>query len=114
MGARMMSGQTKYHVELETKLANFVGKPAGFLLNYGYQGIMSVIDGMLDRKDVVVYDSDCHAYIIDGLRMTLAKRFVYPHNDIENCAKQLERATKLAEKQGGGHNSERFPQWFHG
>ncbi len=102
MGARMMSGQTKYHVELETKLANFVGKPAGFLLNYGYQGIMSVIDGMLDRKDVVVYDSDCHACIIDGLRMTLGKRFVFPHNDIENCAKQLERATKLAEKQGGG------------
>jgi glycine C-acetyltransferase len=102
MGARMMSGQTKYHEELETKLANFVGKPRGFLLNYGYQGIMSVIDAILDRKDVVVYDSDCHACIIDGLRMSLAKRFVFPHNDIENCDKQLAKATALAEKQGGG------------
>ena len=102
MGARMMSGQTTKHEELETKLANFVGKESGFLLNYGYQGIMSIIDAMLDRKDVVVYDSDCHACIIDGLRMSLAKRFVFPHNDIENCETQLQRATRLAEKQGGG------------
>ncbi len=102
MGARMMSGQTKYHEELEQKLAEFVGKKSGYLLNYGYQGIMSIIDSILDRKDVVVYDSDCHACIIDGLRMSLAKRFVYPHNDIENCEKQLERATKLADQQGGG------------
>ena len=102
MGARMMSGQTKYHEELENKLANFVGKQSGFLLNYGYQGVISILDSMLDRKDVVVYDSDCHACIIDGLRLTLAKRFVFPHNDIDNCAKQLERATRLAEKQGGG------------
>ena len=102
MGARMMSGQTDKHIELETKLANFVGKESGYLLNYGYQGIMSVIDAILDRKDVVVYDSDCHACIIDGLRMSFAKRFVYPHNDMEGCEKQLERATKLADEQGGG------------
>ena len=102
MGARMMSGQTKYHEQLEQDLATFVDKESGFLLNYGYQGIMSVIDAMLDRKDVVVYDSDCHACIIDALRMTLAKRFVFPHNEIDKCEKQLEKASKLAEKQGGG------------
>jgi len=102
MGARMMSGQTKKHEELEDKLAKFVNKEKAYLLNYGYQGMASIIDSMLDRNDVVVYDSDCHACILDGLRMTLAKRFVFPHNDIENCEKQLQRATNLAAKQNGG------------
>lgn len=102
MGARMMSGQTTLHEQLEDELAEFVQKEKSYLLNYGYQGIMSVIDSILDRKDVVVYDSECHACIIDGLRMHLGKRYVFPHNDIESCEKQLERATKLAAETGGG------------
>ncbi|MEP1086084.1 aminotransferase class I/II-fold pyridoxal phosphate-dependent enzyme [Algoriphagus sp.] len=102
MGARMMSGQTTLHEQLEDELAAFVNKEKAYLLNYGYQGIMSVIDSLLDRKDVVVYDSECHACIIDALRMHLGKRYVFPHNDIENCEKQLERATKLANETGGG------------
>jgi len=102
MGARMMSGQTDLHEQLERELAAFVGKESAYLLNYGYQGIMSVIDSILDRKDVVVYDSECHACIIDALRMHLGKRYVFPHNDIESCEKQLQRATKLAEETGGG------------
>ncbi len=102
MGARMMSGQTSLHEKLEEELAAFVGKEKAYLLNYGYQGIMSVIDSLLDRKDVVVYDSECHACIIDALRMHLGKRYVFPHNDIESCEKQLERATKLSNETGGG------------
>lgn len=102
MGARMMSGQTDLHEQLENELAEFVGKESAYLLNYGYQGIMSAIDALLDRKDVVVYDSECHACIIDALRMHLGKRYVFPHNDIENCEKQLQRAVKLAEETGGG------------
>ncbi|MEQ9467870.1 MAG: aminotransferase class I/II-fold pyridoxal phosphate-dependent enzyme [Ekhidna sp.] len=102
MGARMMTGNSDYHDQLEQELADFVSKPTGMLLNYGYQGIMSVIDALVDRKDVVVYDAECHACIIDALRMHIGKRFVFPHNDIENCAKQLKRATKLANEQGGG------------
>jgi glycine C-acetyltransferase len=102
MGARMMSGQTSYHEELENKLAEFVNKEAGYLLNYGYQGMVSIIDSLLDRKDVVVYDSDSHACILDGLRLHIGKRFVFAHNDMESCEKQLQRATKLAGETGGG------------
>lgn len=102
MGARMMSGQTIYHEELERKLAHFVGKEAGYLLNYGYQGMVSIIDSLLDRKDVVVYDSEAHACILDGLRLHIGKRFVFPHNNMEKCEKELQRATKLAEQTGGG------------
>jgi glycine C-acetyltransferase len=102
MGARMMSGQTVYHEELERKLAKFVGKEAGYLLNYGYQGMVSIIDSLLDRKDVVVYDSEAHACILDGLRLHIGKRFVFPHNNMEKCEKELQRATKLAEQTGGG------------
>ncbi len=102
MGARMMSGQTKYHEQLEQDLATFVGKKAGYLLNYGYQGMVSIIDTLVDRHDVIVYDSDAHACILDGMRMQVCKRFVYPHNNMVNLEKQLERATKLANKNGGG------------
>ena len=102
MGARMMSGQTKYHEQLEQDLATFVGKESGYLLNYGYQGMLSVIDSLIDRHDVIVYDSEAHACILDGMRMQVGKRFVYPHNNIENLEKQLQRAEKLAEKNGGG------------
>jgi len=102
MGARMMSGNTKYHEQLERELAEFVGKPDAFLLNYGYQGMVSIIDALVDRNDVIVYDGESHACIIDGLRLHMGKRFVYQHNDIDSAAKQLARASKLVEQSGGG------------
>ncbi|AZQ62072.1 pyridoxal phosphate-dependent aminotransferase family protein [Flammeovirga pectinis] len=101
MGARMMSGNSNLIEEFEQEISSFVGKEDTMVLNFGYQGIMSVIDALLDRKDVVVYDSECHACIIDGLRMHVGKRFVFPHNDITSCEKQLQRATKLVEETGG-------------
>jgi glycine C-acetyltransferase len=102
MGARMMSGESNFHEQLENELAEFVQKEAGMLLNYGYQGIMSIIDALLDRHDVVVYDKDNHACIYDGIRMHLGKRFPFEHNDIESVRKQLEKATKAAQESGGG------------
>lgn len=102
MGARMMSGQTAKHEELESQLADFVGKDDAFLLNYGYQGMVSIIDALVNRNDVIVYDSESHACILDGLRLHMGKRYVFPHNNIEKLEKQLERATKLAEKNMGG------------
>ena len=102
MGARMMSGNSIYHEQLEQELAAFVGKPDAFLLNYGYQGMVSIIDSLVDRNDVIVYDGESHACIIDGLRLHMGKRFVYQHNDIDSARKQLERATKLTELSGGG------------
>ncbi|WP_299576469.1 aminotransferase class I/II-fold pyridoxal phosphate-dependent enzyme [uncultured Sunxiuqinia sp.] len=102
MGARMMSGQTNQHEELEKQLAAYVGKPDSFLLNFGYQGMVSIIDAVCGRNDVIVYDSESHACILDGVRLHMGKRYVYPHNNIENLKIQLTRATKLAEKQGGG------------
>ncbi len=102
MGARMMSGHTKYHEELEQQLASFVGRPSAYLLNYGYQGMVSIISAMVNRNDVIVYDSEAHACIIDGMRLHFGKRFVYPHNDMAKLERELERATKLARKTGGG------------
>lgn len=102
MGARMMSGHTKYHEQLEQELAAFVKKESAYLLNYGYQGMVSIIDSLVDRHDVVVYDSEAHACILDGMRLHVGKRFVYPHNDMENLEKQLQRATKMTETTGGG------------
>jgi glycine C-acetyltransferase len=102
MGARMMSGNSTHHEELEAGLAEFVGKADAFLLNYGYQGMVSIIDSLVNRNDVIVYDAESHACIIDGLRMHMGKRFVYQHNDMESCEKQLERATRLVEQSGGG------------
>ncbi len=102
MGARMMSGQTRYHEQLERELAEFVGKEDTFLLNFGYQGMISIIDSLLSPRDVVVYDAEAHACIIDGLRMHKGKRFVYGHNCEESLRKQLHHATDLAEEQGGG------------
>ncbi len=102
MGARMMSGNSDYHDKLEKELAEFEQKEAAMLLNYGYQGIMSIIDALVDRKDVIVYDAEAHACIIDGLRMHIGKRFVYPHNDVENLEKQLKRASKIVDETGGG------------
>ena len=102
MGARMMSGQTRKHEELERELASFVQKEDAFLLNYGYQGMSSIIDSVTTRNDVIVYDSEAHACILDGMRMSLAKRYVFPHNNMENLERQLERAVKRADQQGGG------------
>ena len=102
MGARMMSGQTEYHLELERQIAEFEGKESAYLLNYGYMGMVSIIDSLLDRHDVVVYDSESHACILDGLRLHIGKRFVYPHNDMVSFEKQLERAKKLTDETGGG------------
>ena len=102
MGARMMSGNSDLHEQLEKELAEFVHKEDSILMNYGYQGIMSAIDAICGRHDVVVYDAECHACIIDALRMIPGHRFVFKHNDVEDCEKQLTRAQALAEKQGGG------------
>jgi glycine C-acetyltransferase len=102
MGARMMSGQTNQHEELERQLARFQGKEDAYLLNYGYQGMVSIIDSLVGRNDVIVYDSESHACILDGVRLHMGKRFVFPHNNMENLEKQLQRAVNLATKQNGG------------
>jgi glycine C-acetyltransferase len=102
MGARMMSGHTDYHEQLQNELADFSQKEAAYLLNFGYQGIMSAIDALVSKDDIIVYDVDCHACIIDGVRLHMGKRFTFKHNDIESLEKNLERATKLAEQQNGG------------
>ncbi|WP_436415256.1 aminotransferase class I/II-fold pyridoxal phosphate-dependent enzyme [Petrimonas sp.] len=105
MGARMMSGQTKYHKELEERLAAFEKKEAAYLLNYGYQGMVSIIDSLCTRKDVIVYDSESHACIMDGIFLHKAKggkSFVFPHNDMERADKMLRFATKQAEENNGG------------
>jgi glycine C-acetyltransferase len=101
MGSRMMSGNSVQHEQLEQELSDFVGKEATFLLNYGYQGIMSAIDALVDRRDVIVYDAESHACIVDGVRLHQGKRFVFKHNDIENCERQLRRATELVKETGG-------------
>ncbi|WP_375242011.1 aminotransferase class I/II-fold pyridoxal phosphate-dependent enzyme [Lacinutrix sp.] len=102
MGARMMSGHTALHEKLQNELAAFVSKEAAYLLNFGYQGIMSTIDALVAKDDIIVYDVDSHACIIDGVRLHMGKRFTYKHNDIESLEKNLERATKMAETTGGG------------
>jgi glycine C-acetyltransferase len=102
MGARMMSGHTSLHEQLQNELAEFVNKEATYLLNFGYQGIMSTIDALVAKDDIIVYDVDSHACIIDGVRLHMGKRFTYKHNDIESLEKNLERATKMAEQTGGG------------
>ncbi len=102
MGARMMSGQTNLHEELERQLADFEKKEDAYLLNFGYPGMVSIIDTLVNRHDVVVYDSEAHACIIDGLRLHMGKRFVFPHNDMAKFERELERATKLANEQKGG------------
>lgn len=102
MGARMMSGNSNPHEQLERELAAFVQKEDAILLNYGYQGVLSIIDAMVDRHDVIVYDAESHACIVDGVRLHAGHRFMFKHNDMESCEKQLQRATRLVEKSGGG------------
>jgi glycine C-acetyltransferase len=101
MGARMMSGNSNYHEQLEAELSAFVEKEDTILCNFGYQAMVSAIDCLVDRHDVIVYDAESHACILDGVRLHMGKRFVFKHNDIEDCDKQLQRATKLAEETGG-------------
>ncbi len=102
MGARMMSGHTDLHEQLQNELAAFVNKEAAYLLNFGYQGILSTIDALVGKDDVIVYDVDAHACIIDGVRLHLGKRFTYKHNDIESIELNLQRAEKIVEQTGGG------------
>nr|WP_194362524.1 aminotransferase class I/II-fold pyridoxal phosphate-dependent enzyme [Rufibacter sediminis] len=102
MGARIMSGNSNNHERLERELAEFVQKEDAFLLNFGYQGVVSIIDALVDRHDVIVYDAESHACIIDGVRLHQGKRFVYQHNNIESLEKQLQRATRLTNETGGG------------
>jgi len=102
MGARMMSGHTDLHEKLQNELAAFVDKEAAYLLNFGYQGMVSTIDALVAKDDIIVYDVDAHACIIDGVRLHMGKRFTYKHNDIVSLEKNLERATKMAEQTGGG------------
>ncbi|WP_033958153.1 aminotransferase class I/II-fold pyridoxal phosphate-dependent enzyme [Psychroserpens jangbogonensis] len=102
MGARMMSGHTDLHEQLQIELAEFVNKEASYLLNFGYQGMVSTIDALVSKDDIIVYDVDAHACIIDGVRLHMGKRFTYKHNDVESLEKNLERATKMAEQTGGG------------
>ncbi|WP_228851723.1 aminotransferase class I/II-fold pyridoxal phosphate-dependent enzyme [Aegicerativicinus sediminis] len=102
MGARMMSGHTDLHEKLQKELAAFVNKEAAYLLNFGYQGMVSTIDALVSKDDIIVYDVDAHACIIDGVRLHMGKRFTYKHNDVESLEKNLERATKMAEQTGGG------------
>lgn len=102
MGARMMSGHTDLHEQLQRELAAFVNKEAAYLLNFGYQGILSTIDALVSKDDVIVYDVDAHACIIDGVRLHMGQRFTYKHNDLESIEKNLMRAERVAEKTGGG------------
>jgi glycine C-acetyltransferase len=102
MGARMMSGNSNYHEQLERELAEFEMKEDAILMNFGYQGIMSAIDAICGRHDVIIYDAESHACIIDGLRLHPGHRYVFKHNDVEDCEKQLQRATALIEKQKAG------------
>ncbi len=102
MGARMMSGNSNHHEQLEKNLAEFVKREDAFLLNFGYQGMVSIIDTLVSRHDVIVYDAESHACIIDGVRLHQGKRYVYTHNDMDSLEKQLERATKLIEGTEGG------------
>ena len=102
MGARMMSGHTELHEQLENELAEFVDKEATYLLNFGYQGILSTVDTLVAKDDVIVYDVDAHACVVDGVRLHIGKRFTYKHYDVESLEKNLQRATKVAKQTGGG------------
>ena len=102
MGARMMSGHTELHEQLQNELAEFVHKEAAYLLNFGYQGILSTVDALVSKDDVIVYDVDAHACIIDGVRLHMGQRFTYKHNDLESIEKNLIRAERVAQKTGGG------------
>ncbi|TSA64506.1 MAG: pyridoxal phosphate-dependent aminotransferase family protein, partial [Sediminibacterium sp.] len=102
MGARMMSGNSNYHEQLEAELAAFEHKEDSILMNFGYQGIMSAIDAICGRHDVIVYDAEAHACILDGMRLHTGHRYVFKHNDIEDFEKQMVRATALLEKQQAG------------
>ena len=102
MGARIMSGETDAHIQLEKELAEFTQKEGALLLNFGYQGIMSIVDACLSRHDVVVYDRDDHACIMDGIRMHQGPKYAFKHNDIDHFLVRMEQAKKEAEKRNSG------------
>lgn len=102
MGARMLSGHTKYHEEFERQAAEFEKKEAAYLFNFGYQGMVSMVDALVDRNDVIVYDAECHACMLDGMRLHIGKRFPFAHNDMENLEKKLINAKKVTDVTGGG------------
>jgi len=102
MGSRMMTGQTALHEKLECRLAEFEKKEAAFLFNFGYQGIISTIDSLVSRHDVIVYDAECHACLLDGIRLHIGEKYKFRHNDIADCEKVLARASRVAEEGGGG------------
>jgi glycine C-acetyltransferase len=102
MGARMLTGQTKYHEQFERNAAAYVQKEDAFLLNFGYQGCMSIVQALADRRDVIVYDQLCHACIIDGMNLSPAKRFMFAHNDMEQFEDRLKKAERVTKETGGG------------
>src|SRR5690606_4981781 len=102
MGSRMMSGNTQKHEDLEEVLSKFVNREASMLLNFGYQGVMSCIDALVNRRDVIVYDNESHACLVDGVRLHMGQNYAFKHNNIEDFEKQMGRATKMVEKTGGG------------
>src|ERR1035437_297162 len=101
MGARMMSGNSNFHEQFESELAAYVNKPDAILVNFGYQAMVSAIDALVDRRDVIVYDAEAHACIVDGVRLHIGKRLVFSHNDMESFEKQLKRANDLTKESGG-------------
>ena len=102
MGSRLMTGNTSEHEALEVELAEFVKKETTALVNFGYQGMVSAIDCLVNRRDVIVYDAESHACIMDGIRLHIGKRFAFEHNNIESLEKRLQRATKITQETGGG------------
>jgi glycine C-acetyltransferase len=102
MGARMMSGNTEKHEELERVISKFVNREDTMLLNFGYQGVMSCIDALVNRRDVIVYDAESHACLVDGVRLHMGKRYAFKHNDAADFEKQMHRAKALADSNGGG------------
>lgn len=102
MGSRMMTGQTALHEKLERQLADFECKEAAFEFNFGYQGIVSTIDSLVNRHDVIVYDAEAHACLLDGIRLHIGKKFKFRHNDIADCERILANASAIASENGGG------------
>ena len=102
MGSRMLTGNSDNHEHFEREAAEFMQKEAAFLLNFGYQGCFSIIQSLTDRRDVIVYDQLSHACIMDGMSASMAKRFVFAHNDMEQLENRLQKAKRITDKTGGG------------
>lgn len=102
MGSRMLTGNSNLHEKFEDEVSEFMGKEDSYLLNFGYQGMLSIIQSLTDRRDVIVYDQLAHACIIDGMMLSLSKRFVYAHNDMAQLEDRLQKASKITAQTGGG------------